>query len=523
MSLAKFMGGTASGPRLNKHAPQLDATDPSLFVPQRNMKELPGSGNPAGIALPGLVTSRRSAQSKQADPPAGIQASWVASSAPSTPPFASSTTPQPSSKTSTPDPHRPRSSTGSNTPYNSTVPVSAVGRSVSPHNPLATKLEPERVLTLVQDSLPGPTPVGTFASPKTSVASRWPPTGTIDTTLPPKPASPQPLSASTSLSSSISPPPPPPPSHNLMSSPNVSGSTSPPAPSPQIASLARPIQPSSVAPQTFLPPTSKPSPAFQKPGPPKEERPSITRLKGRGFVERRVQASAHLSNLAKATEPLGRRSSSSGPPEKKLSVLNRWPEVRDGPDNPIKPTLRDSPLLKSSPKPQWPSVSTPPAAARLSPSPSPSPGSISMRSASPSTPEVKKERNPEHDATPLRLPGMASARSLPTKAQSQPTHKVNSFAPAPSNPTAASPVRLPGLATTSLSGVIERPSPPNSLKTPGRRRSVHFEDGVEILKSQVEYDTDRDDWRGTMTDPGGPSRLTHVRKNSKALSDLFGS
>ncbi|KAF7315553.1 hypothetical protein MIND_00070600 [Mycena indigotica] len=56
MSLAAFMGGKATGPRLNRHAPQQDTSDPTQFV-QRTRIDAPhpifGRG---GIAMPGLVT-----------------------------------------------------------------------------------------------------------------------------------------------------------------------------------------------------------------------------------------------------------------------------------------------------------------------------------------------------------------------------------------------------------------------------------------------------------------------------------
>ena len=516
MSLAEFMGGTASGPRLNKHAPQPDATNPTLFTPQRSMKDLPGSRNPDGFALPGLTTPARQAQSSsEASSPAPIQAPWFSSSTRSASRSASpiaSTAPQPNAKTSTPDPHRSLSHPRRNSTHNPTVPISVGGRSVSPYN---AEREPERASTLAQDLQSRTTQVGSSPAPKSSIVSRWPPAASLDATPPPKPISPRPLSGTSSLSSSTSTPT----SHNLMSSPALSGLT---GRSPQHPSLARPIQPSPIAPQTFLPPTSKPSPAFQKGAPSKEERPSITRLKGRGFVEKRVQASAYLTDLAKTTEPLGRRSSSSGPPEKKLSVLERWPEVREGSDNPNKASIKDSPLLTSSSKPQWPPVLTSSGTPRT-----PSPGFKVTRSASSSIPEVKKEMNSEHDTTPLRLPGMASARPLPARMPSQPIPKdgcTDRFAPAVSNHTTASPIRLPGMATTfslATPDVIERSASPKSLTTSGRRKSVHFEDRVEILKSKTESVTDQGDWRGTMTDPGGSNRLTHVRTNKKRDSVCF--
>ena len=68
MSLAAFMGGRASGPRLNKHAPQQDAHDPTQFE-QRTRAEAPhpifGRG---GVAMPGMAgnekTSAKSSQTR---------------------------------------------------------------------------------------------------------------------------------------------------------------------------------------------------------------------------------------------------------------------------------------------------------------------------------------------------------------------------------------------------------------------------------------------------------------------------
>jgi len=61
MSLAAFIGGRATGPRLNKHAPQMDATEPTLFEQRSiNTSSAPhpvfGRG---GIAMPGLTSRGR--------------------------------------------------------------------------------------------------------------------------------------------------------------------------------------------------------------------------------------------------------------------------------------------------------------------------------------------------------------------------------------------------------------------------------------------------------------------------------
>lgn len=62
MSLAAFMGGRATGPRLNKPAPQKDAHDPTQFD-QRVVKDLSphpifGTG---GVAMPGMAARGKSA------------------------------------------------------------------------------------------------------------------------------------------------------------------------------------------------------------------------------------------------------------------------------------------------------------------------------------------------------------------------------------------------------------------------------------------------------------------------------
>jgi hypothetical protein len=58
MSLAAFIGGRATGPRLNKHAPQQDAHDPTQFNQQRTgMTSHPIFGR-GGVAMPGMAKAR---------------------------------------------------------------------------------------------------------------------------------------------------------------------------------------------------------------------------------------------------------------------------------------------------------------------------------------------------------------------------------------------------------------------------------------------------------------------------------
>ena len=91
-------------------------------------------------------------------------------------------------------------------------------------------------------------------------------------------------------------------------------------------SLARPIQPQ-VRPSPTgaqISNSSSPSPAFLKTPPPKEPTPSISRLKGRGFVQSVVQK----SDESKSTIS-GNTADTAG--KKKPSVLDRWPPASSSP------------------------------------------------------------------------------------------------------------------------------------------------------------------------------------------------
>ena len=58
-SLAAFMGSRASGPRLNRHAPQQDAHDPTQFVQPDTSRPHPIFGR-GGIAMPGMADKKGS-------------------------------------------------------------------------------------------------------------------------------------------------------------------------------------------------------------------------------------------------------------------------------------------------------------------------------------------------------------------------------------------------------------------------------------------------------------------------------
>ena len=59
VSLAAFMGGRATGPRLNRHAPQQDAHDPTQFIQPNLSAPHPVFGQ-GGIAMPGMAARKNS-------------------------------------------------------------------------------------------------------------------------------------------------------------------------------------------------------------------------------------------------------------------------------------------------------------------------------------------------------------------------------------------------------------------------------------------------------------------------------
>lgn len=264
---------------------------------------------------------------------------------------------------------------------------------------------------------------------------------------------------------------------------NSSPKSPPPSsPSPSTPQLKRPVQPNPTPVQHFVP-SINPSPAFLKVQPEKEERPSITRLQGRGFVERQVMVSAKLSSPPKET-PKPQRPTSS---DRKLTVLQRWPG--DGGANSPNTTPE-----KSVPPRRDFARSLPPTSVR--------PSEVV---AAQGTSKPTRTRNFEHDSTPLRLPGMNGAGSLPTKSSTLPQARTESETPTAQSRdiTYHSPMRLPGLTTeSSTSTVLRKSSSGSNLRQLGRRRSAHFDDEM-TAPSTVPLD-------GNQTDVANTKKLTHV-------------
>ncbi|KAJ7497417.1 hypothetical protein FB451DRAFT_1120918 [Mycena latifolia] len=297
MSLAAFIGGRATGPRLNRHAPQQDAHDPTQFV-QRTRIDAPhpifGRG---GIAMPGMVS--RSSVPQEPNHP---------------------TAPAWSRPGRTPEPRDRRLSTPSPEKLES-PPISPQKISVR-----------ERTMS---------TPTGTMTPKSGPILSPQPmrnPSSTSEAR--PKPS----YAAMNSF-------PVPGASRPSTSRPQSSPSSPPLSKSPVVTpSLARPIQPdprtSPHGPQISV--SQSPSLAFLRPPPQKDPTPSLSRLQGRGFVQSMVKVSSQLdsptpspSNQAEKNRPTSGR---------KSSVLDRWPGAAvSPPPSPNAPSMRRSRTVESPP------------------------------------------------------------------------------------------------------------------------------------------------------------------------------
>lgn len=386
MSLAAFMGGRATGPILNKHAPQQDAHDPTQFEQRTRITAPHPVFGRGGIAMPGMTskfTSRQDELSTGSSPALGItaQTDRRLSSPPANDPYPEAarersispqktgsrdrtlSTPSSSSRnfTAAPDVRVTSTNTASKVsgPYSnggssgylstselrdrrlsspsvaSNYMENVRERSLSPQKTgsrdrtLSTPAGPSRSPIPDDRAPPFSTSTG-FATPSKNTRPRTPPreayTALGRTSAS---ASPQPSTTRTYTPSHIS----------------QSSSVSPPQKSPVVTpSLARPIQPDRrpVTQSPQIPPSSTPSAAFLKPPAQKDPTPSISRLQGRGFVQNMVQVSKQLESPNSATitpERTGGR---------KSSVLDRWPGASKSPPHSSPQTATRPPSVRKS-------------------------------------------------------------------------------------------------------------------------------------------------------------------------------
>ncbi|KAI0675065.1 hypothetical protein C8Q78DRAFT_965332 [Trametes maxima] len=297
ISLAAFMGGRATGPRLTKHAPQQDAHDPTQFEQRTHVSAPHPIFGRGGVAMPGMT--------------GGGSASAVSRAIREQEAATSHGQPQRDRRISTP------------TTVKSVV-EKAEERTVLPSytgssSYTATR---QRTISTPTGATPSRSPVAeTFAvKPKPDPISRpmshsphpavRPITPSATTGSPaPYRSSKSPAPRPTSVASHI-PHTPPPPSHS-------------PKPVITAPGLARPIQPTPR--QSFGSPhipSQNPSPAFLKPPPAKEPTPSLSRLQGRGFVQNMVKKTSEITTGSPQAPSTPDRADTPG--RRQSSVLDRW-------------------------------------------------------------------------------------------------------------------------------------------------------------------------------------------------------
>lgn len=387
MSLAAFMGGRATGPRLTKQAPQPDAHDPTQFQ-QRTVASItaphPIFGR-GGIALPGMA--RRHGQSAP-----GLQERDS--------PLPTVTVDRPSERDRkistpvivTPAESKPAESVSSQLTGRSNVARDRTLSTPAPASTIRSSPSP-RILETAPTYSPGllsRSPIPTSRSPVPTPRSPITPTNQATT-----------FSSQADLSRSTAPASPV--RYSQATSPPITTtrSSSPPKQTISTPSLVRPIQPTprhSLGPPQ-MPASLNPSPAFLRTPTPKEPTPSISRLQGRGFVKSIVDATtaqfgevpAGPSSPTRSTSP-GKRDSAGAA---KKNVLDRW-QFAAGPNG--------------SPKTSPPIISPKPIAVRKSGTFT---DSASASEAAPSKPGIAER------STGPELRSMASFPSLSPSPSSQ--------------------------------------------------------------------------------------------------------
>ncbi|KAH8828504.1 hypothetical protein DL96DRAFT_1603512 [Flagelloscypha sp. PMI_526] len=420
MSLAAFMGGRATGPRLNRHMPQQDAHDPTQFE-ARSVAQIQSAPHPVfgrgGMPLPGMSpavakatsvpSSTKNEELTGSSPPEATKlmqsrafsaqpVSTYSSPSPKPvqPPIASpkpawekpAVSPQPVSSYSSPPLKPVQPPVVSSKPAVSPQPVSSY--SSPPSKPVQPPIlspkpawEKPAVSPQSRPSTQTSSPSDTIptkqalALPSTGGAkSSWEEQRNNSPAFPRQTSSPRPVSRTPEPVTTAKQPP----SINTPPSPTTRRSFTSPGPTPgspsspsfkvgvSTQSLAKPLppqNPTSSGPRISV--SKSPSPAFQRAAPPKDLTPSLSRLQGRGFVQNMVKVSAHLdtqSSSAPASESL--RPGSGG---RKQSVLDRWQPVAPAESKPIPTFQTNSPAPRPMRK-SWtvdnsatsPTATTPP-------------------------------------------------------------------------------------------------------------------------------------------------------------------
>ncbi|RDX50089.1 hypothetical protein OH76DRAFT_481347 [Lentinus brumalis] len=323
ISLAAFMGGRATGPRLTRHAPQQDAHDPTQFEQRTNVSAPHPVFGRGGVAMPGMtghgsasVVSRAIREEETRSSPSSSVASQRDRriSTPTTAPSVRAAVEKAQGRDREIQPSPTDSSQAAVRQRTMSTPTGVAPlKPVAPAETFSTKPKVDPVTRPLAHS-PSPTIIRPITPRTTSSGSKSP--------------APRPSSAAFHT--------PPPPSVS-------------PKPLP---GLARPIQPnprpSFGSPQ--MPPSHNASPAFLRPPPAKEPTPSLSRLQGRGFVKNMVEKTVTVTSPEGSPTP----DKTHTPGRRQSSVLDRWHHTGDGVSTP-------PPMISPKPMPLRKSFTVDPA------------------------------------------------------------------------------------------------------------------------------------------------------------------
>jgi hypothetical protein len=321
VSLASFMGGKATGPRLNKQMPQSDAHDPTKFNRPETTSPNPVFGR-GGVAMPGMVKQPQP-QSHTPAPSLLSRSYQVSLNAPSR------------------DNERRKS-----TPSQS-VRIPEIAEEQEPESQVRPLALRPRSKSRERERPFSTPPTGstlqlapTMSRPKSPGAPRYVPSPTLTQkdnqrslprNIPLKPAH-------SLISPAVTPP-------TSVRQPTYRYST-PPAPSHSpvaLPGLARPaLSTPPRASTAYSPPSTQshaPPSAFLRAPAEKAATPSLSRLKGRGFVQSMVRTSTELEAMTSGSSPGSAEKTRPAVPAKK-NILDRWPIAQ-----PASPT----PAAKSPP------------------------------------------------------------------------------------------------------------------------------------------------------------------------------
>ncbi|KAL5507061.1 hypothetical protein ACEPAH_6517 [Sanghuangporus vaninii] len=435
ISLAAFIGGRATGPRLNRPAPQPDAHDPTQFE-QRSRADIVaphpvfGSG---GVALVGLagkgretVETRRDAKTPEGNVSVPVReevkpaTSGITATKGVPPVNVGSTVTQAPARSwarsrtvSSPSPYMPPKPVKSSPPP--VIPAGSPGvkgrvESLYAHANRSTErvTSPPVLRGSKSTDKMGQRPV----APAKPDALRKSQAATVEINTPPR-------SSTSPFSISTTSPPPPRMQTPTSATPTKPASTSPPVTTP---SLARPLQPQSrpvsTGPQILQ--SRNPAPAFLKPHQQKDLTPSLSRLQGRGFVQSFVKLSSEIEAAAGNNGGSPERPAATATPSpKRAAVLERWNPSSPSP-SPSSGSPVSAPPLRKAKTFDFPGRAAESASAPqhepVRPTPQPKPASLAAGPAKPTPTKAKSAPVPAPgDVLPLGSSNTLISYIKPTK------------------------------------------------------------------------------------------------------------